>query len=102
MTRKQFLDFAKSFYDDAHSLMEKKNHDYSRIDNPFSNFEIQAFIAGVSEEKTFMMALGTKIARLQELVEKPENARVSESLTDTLADLCNYSVLLAGYLESKK
>lgn len=102
MNRKQFLKFAEDFYDRGLALMEKKSHDYSSDENPFQNFEIQSVIAGVSIEKTFLMSMGIKIARLRELTEPDKIALVNESLEDTLLDFCNYASLMAGYLHTRK
>lgn len=101
MTRDQFIQFAKNFYEDGLLIMEKKNHDYSSVDNPFQNFEIQAAVSGVPVAKTFLMAMGIKIARLRELTEDGKEAAVDESIRDTLLDMANYSCLMAGYLESQ-
>jgi len=102
MTRQEFLLFAEETFKDCFEIMKKKNHDYSQEGNPFSNFELQGFVAGVIPERTFLMALGTKMARLRELVGREDKAKVDESLDDTIKDMINYAVLLAGYIKSKK
>lgn len=102
MNREQFLKFAEDMYADCLAIMKKKNHDYSQEGNPFSNFELQGFVSGVIPERTFLMALGTKMARLRELVGREDKAKVDESLDDTIKDMINYACLLAGYIKSKK
>lgn len=103
MTRKAFLQFANSFYKEGLDIMEKKNHDYSSENNPFQNFEIQAMVSGVPTSKTFLIAIGIKIARLRELTNEGKEAKVvDESIKDSILDLANYACLMAGYLESKK
>ena len=102
MTRDEFLKYSKEMFDDCYTIMEKKNHDYSQEGNPFSNFELQGFVSGVIPERTFLMALGTKMARLRELVGREDKAKVDESLDDTIKDMINYAALLSGYIKSKK
>jgi hypothetical protein len=43
-----------------------------------------------------------KFARVTSLVSGVEQKVSDESIYDTLKDLANYSILLAGYLRSKK
>ncbi len=98
MNRPQFFEFAKSFYERAFQVMQNKNDDYSKKNNPFSNFELTAMIADVSVEQAFLMHIGGKVARLRECLEKPVVV-LDEPLEDTLRDLANYSTLCAGYLK---
>lgn len=75
---------------------DKKNHDYAKGDNPFSNFEEAAAFAGVSVDRVFAIFIGTKQARINELVgggKTPTN----ESLADSYLDLAVYATLRAAY-----
>lgn len=101
MTRDEYIKTFERYANDRIELIKKKSKDYARDTNPFSNFEMISRIANVSVEKVFMMFLGVKIARLENLLNsghKPEN----ESITDTLMDLSNYSEIFRAYLEKKQ
>lgn len=81
------------------SLIERKNNDYAKSTDAFSNFKYCASMAGITVEQVFMVFLAVKYARLQELLSGKEAQ--NESLQDTLLDLSNYSDLLNIYMESK-
>ncbi len=80
--------------------MQNKNDDYSQKDNPFSNFELIATVVGVDTKKALFSRMADKFARLRECLDKGTTVK-DETLEDTLMDLVNYSVLLAGYLKKK-
>ncbi len=98
MNRIQFFEFAKSFYEEAFKIMQNKNDDYSQEDNPYSNFELIAKMIGISTKKAIFSRMADKFARLRECLDKGTTVK-DETLEDTLLDLTNYSVLLAGYLK---
>ena len=80
-------------------LIRKKNNDYAKTADAFSNFKHCASMAGISVEQVFMVFLAVKYARLQELLSGKETK--NESITDTLSDLSNYALLLSIYLNEK-
>lgn len=77
------------------SLYNRKNNDYAQTDNPYSNFELAASVAGISVEQVFLTLIGVKIARIQELTtgKKPN----FESLQDSRTDLAVYAAIYASY-----
>jgi hypothetical protein len=83
-------------FDQMQEIVESKAHDYAKDTNVFSNFEFAADVAGVTVEQEFMVMIGTKVARLRELMggKKPNN----ESLEDSLLDLANYAALMVAYM----
>ena len=95
--RQKFYEFAKQFYEDAFSIIQKKNNDYSQEKNPFANFEFTAEASGITTERVFLMQIANKLARMRECLDKPILV-LDETLTDTLQDMINYCVLLAGYM----
>lgn len=101
MNRQQFFEFAKKFFEDAMELLQNKNDDYSQNDDPFSNFELIAEMIGISTSRAVFSRMADKFARLRECLDKGTTVK-DETLKDTLMDLINYSVLLAGYLEGRK
>ncbi len=86
--------------DKKKKCIKGKNEDYAKLGSAFSNFEYSAECAGVKVEDVFMVFLGTKLARLRELLsgKEPNN----ESIQDTLMDLSNYADLLALWLMDKE
>lgn len=102
MTKKEYFEFAKQFFNDCVELAEKKNADYTGAnDNPFSNFQ-SVEVLGISTEAGFLTRMMDKIKRIASFVERGELQVKDESVKDTLRDLANYSCLLSGYIESKK
>jgi hypothetical protein len=73
--------------------MKKKNADYSE-NGPFQNFRFCEGI-GVSAEKGILVRLGDKISRLSTLLSRPAQV-TDESFEDTICDILNYTVILAG------
>ena len=78
------------------NLIRKKNNDYAKEQDAFSNFRFCADFAGISIEHVFRVFIAVKVARLQELFngKLPQN----ESVSDTLIDLANYADLLNMYI----
>ncbi len=99
--RQKFYEFAKKFYEDAFAIIQKKNDDYSQENNPFANFEFTAEASGIKTEQVFLMQIANKLARMRECLDKPLSV-LDETLIDTLQDMMNYCVLLAGYLKKKE
>lgn len=101
MDKQQLLDFCEKFYGDNLEVMKAKNEDYSGGNNdPFSNFK-SVEVLGISPEIGFLTRMMDKMARISSFVVKGELKVKDESVKDTLADLANYSALLAAYIESK-
>jgi hypothetical protein len=78
---------------------ESKNADYAKADNPYSNFEGTAELAGVSIDTVFRVLMGVKLMRLRELQgsKMPNN----ESIQDSRKDLAVYAALYASYFFNK-
>lgn len=77
-------------------LHDRKNHDYAKDDNPYSNFEEAAAFANVSVETVFLVLLGIKFARLRELTTTRKTPR-NEATNDTRQDAAMYALLWASY-----
>jgi hypothetical protein len=79
-------------------LHEKKNHDYARDDDPFSNFTFAAEIADgfTGSDAVFATMIGIKLARLKELRGKGKDAQ-NESAHDSLKDLAMYAALWCAH-----
>ena len=90
------------------SILNRKSYDYSSKDNRYSNFEIarewsEKYLTDnheiniVNPKMSFLILLGTKIARLTELLENGKTPN-NESIEDSILDLMNYRLLLEGYI----
>lgn len=90
------------------SILNKKSFDYSSKDNRYSNFQIarewsEKYLTAnheiniVDPKMSFLILLGTKIARLTELLESGKTPN-NESIEDSTLDLMNYRLLLEGFI----
>ena len=103
MNRSEFVEFHKNFCNSMHELMLVKNKDYAHEDsNPFSNFEKAELLGICSNEAGFLIRIMDKVSRVISYLNKGELLVKDESVTDSILDACNYFILLAGYIESKK
>jgi len=80
-------------------IIVKKNNDYAKQDDVFSNFKLISEITGLDIKQVFMVFISVKIARLKELFTGKEVK--NESIEDTLIDLSNYTELLYLYLKKE-
>ena len=77
-------------------LHARKNHDYANDQNPYSNFEEAAQVAGCSAETVFLVLIGVKLARLRELTRSGKTPN-NETIQDTRMDLTMYCALYTSY-----
>lgn len=81
----------------------KKKADYATAANPFDNFERSGEIASWftdPTDKAFAILVGTKLARLGNLLNEDKEPQ-NESVDDSFLDLCTYCALWASYRKSK-
>lgn len=81
---------------DMRELHSRKNHDYAKDSNPYSNFEEAADVAGCSVDTVFRVMIGIKLARLKELLASGKTAQ-NESVQDSRMDLTMYAALWTSY-----
>jgi len=79
----------------ARTIMRKKNADYANEEDPLANFRRWGALG-------FVVRLDDKLSRLGNFVKRGMFDVEDESLTDTLLDLVNYSVLLAFFVSEEK
>jgi hypothetical protein len=96
MNRQDYIQFHKEMCDLMVAITEKKNHDYSRSDDPFANFRVIGSL-GLNVEQGFITRMSDKLSRLANFTLQGEFKVTDESFTDTCLDLANYALLLAGY-----
>ena len=103
MTREEFLSYQKQVCAKMISLTEKKNADYAgKGGNAFNNFTRVEALGIASTEQGFLTRMTDKLSRVISFMQNGELLVKDESVEDTLIDLACYSILMSGYLKSKK
>lgn len=88
---------AQEFFAECLATLTKKANDYAQDDDCFSNFKKIAATCEIPVEKVFLQFIVVKVARLVELLKKPN--LVAESKKDSVMDMANYACLLSVYLD---
>jgi hypothetical protein len=104
MSKKEYFEFHRQFCDKMIAITAAKNNDYAGFedDNPFANFTVVERSGIASTEQGFLTRMMDKMSRINTFVKKGVLSVEDEKIEDTLCDLANYSVLLAGYIKSKR
>lgn len=103
MTREEFLKFQEETFSKIIEITKKKNADYAgKGEDAFSNFTRIETLGITSTEVGFMTRMFDKYSRLVSFLQNGRLEVADESVEDTLLDLANYCVLMAGYLRTKK
>ncbi len=87
----------KRLLDHMLDLHDRKNSDYARSDNPYSNFDYSAtVIAPFTQDidRAFVTLISTKLARIAEL--RKGKVPQNESLQDSFIDLAVYTAIWAS------
>lgn len=101
MTIKKLINEFDKLQEKKKEILIKKNNDYARQDDIFSNFKLISQITGLDIRRVFMVFISVKIARLKELLLTGKQVK-NESIDDTLIDLANYTELLYIHLKENK
>lgn len=103
-TKEGYLAFHKECCDKMHEITRRKNADYTGgASDPFANFQVVENVGVCNVETGFMVRMLDKYMRICALADGTREAQVKdESIEDTLLDLANYAILLAGYLKKKR
>lgn len=103
MNHEQFLAFHKEMCDKMHEICRNKNHDYAGgQSNAFKNFTIVEQMGVTSTEQGFLTRMCDKMMRITNFVTSGTLKVKDEAIEDTLLDLANYSLLMIGYIKSKR
>lgn len=103
MTKQDYFEFHKECLEKMAKITAAKNADYTGVgDDPFANFTRVEAMGICSTEQGFLTRMMDKMSRINSFVQKGELQVKDESVQDTLLDLANYAILLAGYIRSKK
>lgn len=101
MTRDELLQFFDRTTAAMRATMVKKNADYTdgAAADPFANFTRVEALGIATTVQGFLTRMTDKLMRINSLSKKGGIGAVAdESMTDTVLDLANYSILLAAYL----
>lgn len=103
MTREEFFEYQSEVFDKLKALTRKKNTDYAgNGGDAFNNFTRIEAIGVATTEQGFLTRMFDKFSRVISFMQNGELQVKDESVEDTLLDLANYCVLMAGYLKSKR
>lgn len=103
MTPKEYIKYHEEACKKMVEITRKKNSDYvGSSDSAFHNFNSVSALGICSAEVGFLTRMLDKLSRLGSFVQRGSFLVSDESFEDTCLDLANYSILLAGYVKSKK
>jgi len=105
MNREEYLKFHKECCEKMTSITTAKNKDYAGFDdssNAFGNFTVVENCGIASAEQGFLTRMMDKISRINTFVKRGVLNVKDESVEDTLLDLANYAILMAGYIRDKR
>ena len=103
MNKQEYLKFHAEVCQKLQDITAKKNADYTGVsDDPFSNFSKVEELGVTTTEQGFLVRMLDKFMRITSFVQKGVLEVKEESVEDTLLDLANYCILMAGFIESRK
>lgn len=103
MTKDEYMKFHQECCDKMIAITKAKNADYTGTDpDPFSNFSRVHSLGICSIEQGFLVRMTDKLSRISSFVQKGVLEVKDESVEDTLLDLANYSLLMAGFIKSER
>lgn len=104
MKRADYLEFHRTCCDVMVAITAKKNADYTGgagVDDAFANFNGVSAI-GIDPLQGFLTRMWDKFARISAFVKKGVLQVENETVEDTLLDLANYCILMAGWIRDHK
>ncbi len=103
MTKIEYMDFHKACCDKMIEVTKAKNADYTgNSEDPFANFSRVEQVGICTTEQGFLTRMFDKFSRITSFVQKGVLMVKDESVDDTLIDLANYCILMAGFIKSKR
>jgi len=104
MKGSEFVEFHAQTVKKMNEICKAKNQDYSGggDSSAFNNFMVVEHKGVCSTEAGFLVRMEDKMMRINNLIKNKTAAVKDESIEDTLMDLANYSILMMGYLKSKR
>ena len=102
MTKEDYMKFHEECCQKMIAITKAKNADYCGVgDDPFKNFRMTETLGNSSVEQGFITRMLDKISRIISFSQQGNLQVKDESVLDSLLDLSNYCLLMAGYLKSK-
>lgn len=103
MTKDEYMSFHAECCQKMMAVTKAKNADYTGTSlDPFANFSRVEQVGICSTEQGFLTRMFDKFSRITSFVQKGVLLVKDESVEDTLIDLANYCILMAGYIRSKR
>lgn len=103
MNKAEYMHFHEECCYKMIAITKAKNADYTGItDDPFANFVRVETIGISSTEQGFLTRMTDKLSRIISFVQKGVLQVKDESIEDTLLDLANYCILMAGFIRHRK
>ena len=103
MNQEQYLLFLEQQFAKMMEIAKQKSHDYSGYsDSVFANFEVVGLCGIASVEQGFLARMMDKISRMNSFIKQGTLEVENEKIEDTCLDLALYSLLMLGYIKSKK
>lgn len=103
MNKEQYLAFHKTCCEKMIEITAAKNADYCGVgEDPFANFSRVEALGITDTARGFLVRMTDKLSRVTSFVQKGILLVKDESVEDSLLDLANYCILMAGYLKSKR
>lgn len=93
MTKQEQQEFFDEYVNKMREVLLNKGDDYANADR-LSNFKLAGLIAGGNAKTNCLNLIATKVARLGVLLNSNDEPK-NESVSDSILDLANYSMLLA-------
>lgn len=101
MTQAELLKFFDECTAQMRGIIEAKNSDYTGAGNAFNNFTRVEALGIAATEIGFLTRMTDKLCRITTFAKVGFLKVADEKVTDTLLDLANYCILMAGYLKTK-
>lgn len=101
MNREDYLTFHKNMCEQMILTTQKKNSDYANSEDPFANFRSCEKLNIASVMQGFMVRMLDKLARINSFAQKGVLEVKDESVFDSLLDLANCSILMAGFIKAE-
>lgn len=103
MTKQEYMAFHEACCKKMIEVTKAKNADYTgEGDDPFANFTRVEALGITDTARGFLVRMTDKMSRITSFAQKGFLLVKDESVEDTLIDLANYSILMAGFLRSRR
>lgn len=103
MTKQDYFQFHEAACKKMIEVTRAKNADYTGLSgDPFANFSKIETMGICSTEQGFLTRMFDKFSRITSFVQKGVLEVKDESVEDTLIDLANYCILMAGFIRSRR